>query len=165
MMKAMKNLTCISLITLFICCASINKISNEEPDFFSSLQYANDSTYGYSINNPILIGHKRHWQRNTDLAMQYISKLRLNGHSFKILYHASVEKPADQPRKKKSMPMRYGSPASLGAESLDLYHLVTTNLKDTVDLYFDVEIKGVTMIPKGLTLISDNKKNAKEYKF
>lgn len=67
-----------------------------------------------------------------------------------MIAHATVNKPPDQPRKRKSIPMRFGTPRSLGGIFLDLYMMVPRETTDTLYLYFDEEIKGKTMIPKGL---------------
>lgn len=124
-------------------CISTNKL-------LTSLEHSEHDNYGYSIENPILIGHFSSWQKNTDVALLYLSKLMYNEKTLQFVLHATVKKPSDQPRKRKSLPLLYGTPSSLGGEFLDLYLMVPRGTTDTLNLYFDVEIKGETKIPKGL---------------
>ncbi|MDO9511572.1 MAG: hypothetical protein Q7J34_07430 [Bacteroidales bacterium] len=138
----MKN-TCYSIVIIFLFGCTSTK------DYFSTIQQSEQVDYGYSAENPILIGHYNNWEKNTQLAWHYLSKLKYNEKAFQVIGHATVKKPANQPRKK-TIPLRFGSPQSLGAETLDLFVLVTRGESDTIMLYFDVEIKGKTNIPKGL---------------
>ena len=124
-------------------------VSSEK--LFTSIEHSNQDNYGYSVENPILIGHSANWQKNTDFALLYLSKLQYNGVPLKLILHASVKKPSDQPRKPQSITTRWGTPLSLGAEFLDLYIVAPIGAQDTLHLYFDVEIKGEIKIPKGMT--------------
>ena len=65
------------------------------------------------------------------------------------ILHATVEKLDNQPRKKKSIPLKIGVPSSLGGIFLDLYVVVPKGTTDTLKLYFDEEIKGTLKVPKG----------------
>jgi hypothetical protein len=116
---------------------------------FSSLQTSENDNFGYSEENPILIGVYSNWQKNANLTDFYLSKLTFNKNPLQIILHATIEKPANQPRKKKSLPLRYGVPGSLGGIFLNLYVVVPKGTKDTLKLYFDEEIKGMLKIPKG----------------
>ena len=131
------------LFVLFTGCISTNKL-------LTSLEHSEHGNYGYSVENPILIGHFNSWQKNTDVALFYLSKLIYNEKPLQLVLHATVKKPSDQPRKRESLPLRYGTPSSLGGEFLDLYVMFPKGTTDTLNLYFDVEIKGEIKIPKGL---------------
>lgn len=133
----------IFLLFLIISCVSTK-------DLFTTIDVSEYEDYGYAITNPILIGEYNHWQKNTDLTLYYLSKLTHNGNPLKMVLHATVQKPKDQPRKKKSMSSLYGVPSSLGGEFLDLYVMVPKGTTDTLNLFFDVEIKGVIKIPQKL---------------
>ncbi len=135
------------IIILFITgCTSPAKL-------FSSIKQSEQSDYGYSANNPILIGYYPSWQKNTQNAWYYLSKLEYNGKPLQFVMHATVGKPANQPRAKKIYKLLgtplYGAPLSLGGNSLDLFVMVPRGTSDTLGLFFDVEIKGEVMIPKG----------------
>ena len=119
-------------------------------DLFTSIQQSEQDNYGYSKENPILIGQYNNWQRNADLALFYLSKLRYNGKPLQLVLHATIDKPDNQPRKRKSVPNLYGVPTSLGGIFLDVYVMVPRGTTDTLNLYFDEEIKGEVKIPKKL---------------
>src|ERR1035437_6674687 len=118
-------------------------------NLFSSLGNSQDDNYGYSVNNPILIGEYSNWQKNAELTFFYLSKLTYDKKPLQYILHATVEKPDNQPRKKESLPLRFGVPSSLGGKFLDLYVVVPHGTTDTLKLYFDEEIKGSLKIPKG----------------
>jgi hypothetical protein len=147
----MKKLALLSLVFL-LSCASSTKL-------FTSIQNSNDATYGYSVNNPILIGHYSSWQKNTELAYIYLSKLNKNGHPLKMILHATVEKPEDQPRKRKSIPNLYRTPTSMGGIFLSKWIMVPQGTTDTLALFFDVEIEGVLKVPVDLTFDINQKNN------
>jgi len=130
-------------VLFFVGCTSTKEL-------FTSIQLSEQDNYGYSKDNPILIGYFNNWQKNTDLALYYLSKLKYENKSLQMLFHATIEKPANQPRKKKSIPMTYGGPSSLGGEFLELYQMLPRGTTDTLYLYFDVEIKGEIKIPEKL---------------
>lgn len=133
---------------MILCVFLISCVSTK--DLFSSLQTSESDNYGYSEENPILIGEYSNWQKNVDLTYFFLSKLTYNKHPLKFILHATVEKPANQPRKKKSLPLIYGIPSSLGGIFLNLYIVVPKGTNDTLKLYFDEEIKGTLKIPKGM---------------
>ncbi len=139
----MKNLMIIVTLLFSISCSSTKNL-------FSTLETSEYENYGYSKENPILIGEYNHWQKNTELSYYYLSKLSYNGNPLKMVMHATVAKPSDQPRKRESIPLRYGTPSSLGGKFLDLYVVIPKGTTDTLNLYFDVEIKGTIKIPRGL---------------
>lgn len=147
----MKKLVLLSLIFL-LSCASSTKL-------FTLIQSSDDATYGYNVNNPILIGQYSSWQKNTELAYIYLSKLSKNGHPLKMILHATVEKPVDQPRKRKSIPRLYGTPTSMGGIFLDKWIMVPQGTTDTLTLFFDVEIEGVLKVPVDLTFDINQKNN------
>lgn len=120
-------------------------------NLFSSLEKSVEDNYGYSANNPILIGEHSNWQKNADLTLFYLSKLTYNQKPLQYILHATIKKPENQPRKKESIPLRFGVPSSLGGKFLDLYVVVPKGTTDTLRLYFDEEIKGVLKVPKGFT--------------
>lgn len=128
---------------LFVGCVSTKEL-------FTSLQQSEQDNYGYSKENPILIGEYNNWQKNADLAFIYLSKLKYNDKSLQCVLHATVYKPLNQPRKRKSIPTLYGTPTSLGGMFLDLYVMVPRGTTDTLKLYFDEEIQGEIKIPKKL---------------
>ena len=140
------------LLVLFTSCISTNKL-------LTSIEHSEHDNYGYSIENPILIGHFNSWQKNTEVALLYLSKLMYTKKPLQLVLHATVEKPSDQPRTRKSLPLRYGTPSSLGGEFLDLYVMVPKGTTDTLNLYFDFEIKGEIKIPKGLEFDIDQINN------
>ena len=142
----------ILLSTLLIGCASSTEL-------FTSVQNSDDDSYGYSIDNPILIGQYSNWQKNTELAYFYLSKLNKDGKPLKMLAHYTVNKPEDQPRKKESMPRLYGTGPSMGGIFLDKWTMIPEGTNDTIDLYFDVEIKGAIKVPIGLTFNINQQNN------
>jgi len=137
----MKKLLLIFILFL-ISCASTKVV-------ITTLETSDNDTYGYTAGNPILIGLYNDWQKNADLSFNFLSKLSYNKRPLQLILHATVEKPLDQPRKKKSIPLRFGIPTSLGGIFLDLYVVVPKGTTDTLKLYFDEEIKGDLKIPKG----------------
>jgi len=132
----------------FIAILFVGCVSTKE--FFTSLQQSEQDNYGYSKENPILIGEYNSWQKNADLAFIYLSKLKYNDKSLQCVLHATVYKPLNQPRKRKSIPTLYGTPTSLGGMFLDLYVMVPRGTTDTLKLYFNEEIQGEIKIPKKL---------------
>lgn len=144
-----------SFILLIICLTSCTTTK----ELFSTLENSADDTYGYSVNNPILIGVHSNWQRNAELSLIYLSKLTYNDRPLQCILHATVEKPANQPRKRKSIPLIYGVPTSLGGMFLDKYLVVPRGTKDTIALYFDEEIKGTLKVPKGFGFNIDQLNN------
>ncbi len=130
---------------LLTSCASMD-------DLIATFSPAQSETYGYTKDNPVLIGHYNSWQKNTNLTYKFLSELSYKGRPLEFLGHATVRKPKDQPRKKKALPLRYGAQTNLGGKFLDLYILSPKGLNDTLRLYFDVEIEGKTKIPKGFEL-------------
>jgi len=123
------------------------------------VESSSDQSYGYNIDNPIMIGQYSHWQKNTELAYYYLSKLNKDGHPLKMLMHYTVDKPKDQPRKRESMSRLYGSGPSMGGRFLDRWTMIPVGTNDTVDLYFDVEIKGEIKVPIGLTFDINQQNN------
>jgi len=129
-------------------------------NLFTSLPPATEDDYGYSENNPILIGQYSSWQQNTDLALYYLTKLSKDGKPLKMAGHATLRKPEDQPRKPRSpFTSMYGVPSNMGGEYLDLYIVVPKGTTDTFNLIFDVEIKGELKIPAGLHFDTDQQNN------
>ncbi|MGB4413852.1 MAG: hypothetical protein WBI53_03080 [Paludibacter sp.] len=128
-------------------------------NLFSSLENSADDNYGYTVSNPILIGEYSNWQKNAELTLFYLSKLTYNKKPLQYILHATVEKPENQPRKKKSIPIRFEVPTSLGGIFLDLYVVVPKGTTDTIELYFDEEIKGSLKIPKGFEFNIDQTNN------
>lgn len=137
----MRKIAIILSIFLFGCTST--------KSLFSSLEKSVEDNYGYSVNNPILIGEYSNWQKNAELTLFYLSKLTYNQKPMQYILHATVKKPEDQPRKKESIPLIFGTPSSLGGKFLDLYVVVPKGTTDTLRLYFDEEIKGVLKVPKG----------------
>jgi len=45
-------------------------------ELFTSLQKSEQDNYGYSKENPILIGQYNNWQKNADLALLYFIVVR-----------------------------------------------------------------------------------------
>ena len=132
----------------FILCVFIMSCTSTK-NLFLSLEPSLEDDYGYSKHNPILIGEYSNWQKNIELSRFYLSKLTYNNRPLQCILHATVDKPENQPRKKKSVPLLYGVPSSLGGIFLDLYVVVPRGTTDTLYLYFDEEIKGTLKIPKG----------------
>jgi len=137
----MRNIALI-LTVFFLGCTSTKNL-------FSSLEKSNEDNYGFTANNPILIGEYSNWQKNAELALFYLSKLTYKQKPLQCILHATVKKPKNQPRKRESIPMRFGTPGSLGAKFLDLYVVVPRGTTDTLNLYFDEEVKGLLKVPKG----------------
>lgn len=67
----MKRLLLVFTIFMFSC------VSTKE--IFTSIEYSDQDNYGYSKENPILIGHYNNWQRNAKLSYLLLSKLKYNG--------------------------------------------------------------------------------------
>ena len=139
----MRKLTILIIVFIFACVGP-SKV-------FESIGNSSDQSYGYNMDNPILIGQYSHWQKNTDLAYIYLSKLNKNGQPLKMLLHATVDKPKDQPRKRESIPRLYGTTPSMGGRFLDMWRVLPEGTTDTIDLFFDVEISGDLKIPAGLS--------------
>lgn len=140
------------LVTLAFGCSSTQEL-------FTSIPNATESNYGYDINNPILIGQTNNWQKNTDLALYYLSKLNQNGIPLQMVMHATYKKPENQPRKRKPIIKTYGVPTNMGGEYLDNYLLVPKGTDDTISLFFDVEIAGELKIPNGLNFDINQQNN------
>jgi hypothetical protein len=140
----MKKLLTLTLVLLSACTSS--------KELFTSIKQSDQDDYGLSIENPILIGYFNNWQKNTELAYYYLSKLKYENKPLHFVLHGSLEKPANQPRKSKpvvTFHSMYSVPTNIGGTMLDLFVMVPRGTNDTLRLYFDVEIKGEIMIPKG----------------
>lgn len=116
---------------------------------FSSIEISEEEDYGYSVNNPILIGEYYSWQKNAELTQLYLSKLTYDKKPLQCILHATIKEPDNQPRKKESIPLRFGTASSLGGNFLNLYVVVPRGTTDTLNLYFDEEIKGTLKCPRG----------------
>ena len=121
----MKKLLTLTLILLSGCTSS--------KELFTSMKLSDQDNYGSSIENPILIGYFNNWQKNTDLAYYYLSKLKYQNKSLHFILHASLEKPSNQPRKSKqavTFHSLYGIPTNLGGTMLDLFMMVPRGTND-----------------------------------
>lgn len=148
----MKKLSFLFLILLPACVSSYVS--------FDSLPKANDTRYGYTINEPIRIGMYESWQRNAEVAYYMLSKFKYNGTPLKFVMHTSIAKPEDQPRSNKSIvPYRYAYSGSLGGEILEMYVMVPKGTTDTLKLYFDVEVAGDIQMPLGMEIDQMQKNN------
>ena len=76
-----------------------------------------------------------------------------------MILHATVEKPEDQPRKRKSIPRLFGTSISMGGILLDKWVMVAQGTTDTIALFFDVEIEGVLKVPVNLTFDINQQNN------
>jgi hypothetical protein len=118
---------------------------------FSSIEAANDSSYGYTAENPITI-------KNADLnssinsSYYFLSQLRSNkGNRLEIIRRYSVDNPN---YKKPAVPLvnRYtGEPLNYGTGPfLDYYLLKAVDESDTIKLYINPYYKGEIKVPVGL---------------
>ena len=124
------------------------------------LQESKFDNYGTSKDQPILIGYYNDWQKNTSLALYYLTKLSYNDKPLKCILHQTIQKPANQPRKEKPLiQSRNSIPKNMGGEFLDLYVMITIDSSDTLSLYFDMEIEGQLELPKGFKFDSNQINN------
>ena len=121
------------------------------PKFFSTIGPTSDSSYGYTINNPVAI-------KNLDLnnsigsSSYYISRLRTEkGNKFQLIIRYSVGNP-NYKKPAIALQNRFtGEPLSYGTGPLlDLYILKAENETDTVKIYINPYYKGAVKIPVGL---------------
>jgi hypothetical protein len=132
------------LIALFLTgCISPKKI-------FTSIEYSKEDSYGYTIENPILMGQFKNWQKNADLTCSYLSKLSYKNKSLKLVLHAIIKKPLDQNAIGGTISLRNRSSISINGKFLDLYKLIPRGTSDTLNLYFDQEKNGDIKTPKAL---------------
>ena len=151
-MKNKQLIICL-IILLTLCGCGVQNVK-----FFSSIQSADDETYGYTASNPILI-------KNADLGKSinasyyYMSRLRSsNGNNLELIDRFSVGNPNyDDPK----IPVnnRYtGQPLNKGgAPLLDCWVLLSD--KDTITLYTNPYKKGVVQVPNGMTFSQDSESN------
>ncbi len=103
---------------------------------FEKLAISTDSTYGYSIKNPIKI-NKETPLKSIEYTNNFISALRTKDNlSFNVSKRYSLE----PPRKTFST-----------TNLIDVY-LLTTEKQDTIYLYVDISKGGKLFIPKGLKI-------------
>jgi len=120
------------------------------PKYFANVTSIEDSSYGYTAENPIKI-------KNGDLnnsirsSYYYISKLRTEkGNKLKLIQRYSVVNPN---YKEPAVPLinRYtGQPLNGNGPILDVYILVPEHETDTIKLYINPYKKGDVKIPVGL---------------
>ena len=121
------------------------------PKFFANTTSTEDSSYGYTAENPITI-------KNADLnnsigsSYYYLSRLRTEkGNQLQMVQRFSVNNPN---YKKPAVPLtnRYtGQPLSYGTGPLlDYYIFVPENEADTIELYINPYLKGEVRVPIGL---------------
>lgn len=146
--KKLCEFACVIFIGLSLigCVASNQK-------FFSTIEPTDDSSYGYTAENPITI-------KNADLnnsinsSYYFLSRLRTdNGNKLKLIQRSSVDNPNyDKPavpltNKYTGQPLNYGT-----GPILDYYILKPENEPDTVKIYINPYYKGDIKIPVELKL-------------
>ena len=155
----MKRILLISMIYLLGCSTSKKVL-----DSLETIEASADKSYAYTIDNPILIGKYNSWQRNSNLAHFYMSKLTFQDRNLQCVMHATIRKPDNQPRKPQTgLPNRYAVSNNLGGEYLDKYWLVPRGTTDTLTLFFDVEIDGVLKLPHGMDIDVNQTNNIYSY--
>ena len=145
-----KQIAAILAIGLLTSCVTSN------PIFFAKVQKTEDTSYGYTIDNPVAI-------KNADLgnsinsSYYYLSRLRTEkGNKLQLIKRHSVENPN---YKKPALPLtnRFtGKPLNYGTGPLlDLYILKSVNENDTIRLYINPYLRGSVKIPYGLEFESE----------
>jgi hypothetical protein len=126
---------------------------------FLSIKPSEDKSYGYTLENPIKIGYYSNWEKSTDAALFFLSKLKKNNHPLRLIMHYSMGRPQNlQPNN--NIPLRFGGQNNL-QNIIDRYDLILKGTSDstTVVLYFDVILKDELQIPIGLEFDKDQNNN------
>lgn len=134
-------------ISLLIGCAS--GLTNISWD----LKPAGRPGYGYTAEDPILIGFSGDIGKNIDLSDVYLAGLRTkDDQPLHVTMRFAVKDPNHEPEYPEvlGVPMRNGSPKG---GILDLYELVSTSGSDTVRLYIDIYHKDSLRVPAGLHFV------------
>jgi hypothetical protein len=126
---------------------------------FLSIKSSENISYGYTPGNPIKIGYYSDWQKNTEAALFFISKLKKDGHPLRVTMHASFLRPQNL-QKNNNIPLRYGRDNSHDL-IIDCYELIVKGTADTtiIKLYFDAVLKDELYVPDGLEFDKDQNNN------
>lgn len=127
----------------------IANISFGQKDF-SKLETSTDSTYGYSVQNPLKL--KRGNQGKSIInSEKFLSGLKTDDNQSLIyLSRATVGDPGYKEPKIRLYNRYTGVPISGKLGLLDRYVFLTSDSKDTIRLFVDVYNKGTLMLPIGL---------------
>ena len=125
--------------------------ATSNPKFFAKLQKTEDTSYGYTAENPIAIKNAG-LGNSINSSYYYLSRLRSkNGNKLQLIMRYSVGNPNYE---KPLFPVtnRYtGEPLNYGTGPLlDLYILKPVNENDTIRLYINPYLKSSVKIPCGL---------------
>jgi hypothetical protein len=131
------------LITLIILPVAVNaqKLKN--------LQRATDSSYGFTLNNPIII-NMGSTQKSEVAVYNYINGIkRLNGETLQVLSRTTATNPKykkKQDQEDMLKRMKAGEQVNI---LIDVYKLETLIKNDTITLYIDMYGKGDPKVPVG----------------
>jgi hypothetical protein len=114
--------------------------------YFSRVKETTDSTYGYTIENPIMIKNGDLFSSN-GAANYFLTRLStLKGNYLINLRRETIRNPAYTPPDLSSrMPRTKGN-----GPLLNVYYLVPNNEADTIRLYINPYLKGQVKVPVGL---------------
>jgi hypothetical protein len=131
------------LITLLILpfCGNAQKLKN--------LRTSTDSTYGFTLKNPVLIGQKT-VQKAEIAVYNYLNGIkRLNGETLIVKSRTSVTNPKYKKHEQQEMLKKMKAGEQVGL-FIDMYKLEGMFTNDTFTLYIDTYNEGDTKVPIGM---------------
>lgn len=139
------------IFLIFILSTFIIGCGPKYSDMISTIQMTNDSTYGYTAQNPIQIGYSKQ-QESIRYSYDFLSRLRnKDGAPFEIIGRVSIKNPSYKPS---LFPRRRGYPGvEIDNGMLDVYSLIAVGTVDTIVLYIDIYNKEQLYIPRGMKFI------------
>jgi hypothetical protein len=114
-----------------------------------NIRQATDSTYGYTLKNPVLISMGS-TQKSEVAVYNYLNGIRrINGESFVVKSRTSVPNPKYKKQELEALlkKMRSGEQAGI---MIDVYKLESVVKGDTMTLYIDMYTDGDTKVPVGM---------------
>jgi hypothetical protein len=120
--------------------------------FFKNLETSSDSTYGYTLGNPIKI-RNFDFQNSINSSHYYIEHLlSKEKKKLKVISRKAISNPEfKEPLFKNLIWTDSGNPVFNGkGPYIDLYTLLAGNEKDTVKIYVNSYVKSKVKIPVGL---------------
>lgn len=127
---------------------------------FYQMKNASDSTYGYSIDNPIKIkkGNNIKTLKRTEVFLNY---LKTNDDKKLLLLWRDSYRNPNFDSEKWTLKYRTGRPVNGNNGILDKYVFVIENTRDTVSLFVDIYNKSNIEIPVGLKIDTTEYKGSK----
>jgi hypothetical protein len=119
---------------------------------FAKAKTATDSTYGYSIYNPLLLKKGTNGQ-SLDYSLKFLGQLQtVTGQGLVQVKRISVKEPDYNPHKISVFNRRTASYLSRKRGLYDKYTFIAEGTKDSIVLFVDIYNNGRLLIPKGLQL-------------